>query len=884
MRFSEFFIRRPVFTSMLSLGLILFGVIGYTRLAVREYPDVDAPVVSVTTVLPGANPQVVESAVTDVLEEELSSVEGVRTLTSASAEQRSTISIEFTLDRDVEAAAQDVRDKVARVRGELPDDVEEPVVAKQEADATPFIFLALTSPTLDLMRLSDVADRVVKPRLQTIAGVSSAEVFGERRLSMRVWLTPAEMAARGITVQDVEGAIRTRNVEVPAGRVESAQREFSVRSLGELRTPAEFAELTVAAQGGQLTKLKDLGRVEFGPADDRTLLRYNGTPGVAIGIVRQSKANVIEVADAVRAELPALRRALPAGVTLTLAVDNSVFVTRSITEAEETLLITMGLVVVIIFVFLRTIRGTLIPALAIPVSIVATFGVMYVLGYSINTVTLLALILAIGLVVDDAIIVLENAYRRQEELGEDPETAAINGTSEITGPVVATTISLVAVFAPLAFLTGTTGRLFNEFGVSMAGAVILSGVVALTLTPMLCAKILRIPARRTRFDRAMGRLAATPGRALRAIARLGVGPPAVGGRRRRGAHRRGGAALPRARERVHPARGPRRVHRDRHRARGGHARLHRPVPAAARGHLDRTPEVESVFSIAGATFLGGPSRGILFVRLADWAERARTVPEVIGAVQPQFFGVPACSPSRTTRRRSAGFSNPVQFVVQHPDFAQLTAGMDAFVARARRIPGLVNVDTDLRVNTPELTVAYDRNRAEDLGVPVADVATTLQTLLGGRQVTTFTRENKLYDVIVRTGADARATPRDVSGLSVRGPRRRSRPARRGDARRGGRGAPATQPLPARALVHAVANLAPASRSAARSRLALRRPRARCCRAEQHELSGESRDLRESGSALYVTFALAILIVFMVLASQFESVAHPFTVLTAVRSP
>lgn len=881
MRFSEFFIRRPVFTSMLSLGLILFGVIGYTRLAVREYPDVDAPVVSVTTVLPGANPQVVESAVTDVLEEELSSVEGVRTLTSASAEQRSTISIEFTLDRDVEAAAQDVRDKVARVRGELPEDVEEPVVAKQEADATPFIFLALTSPTLDLMRLSDVADRVVKPRLQTIAGVSSAEVFGERRLSMRVWLTPAEMAARGITVQDVEGAIRTRNVEVPAGRVESAQREFSVRSLGELRTPAEFAELTVAAQGGQLTKLKDLGRVEFGPADDRTLLRYNGTPGVAIGIVRQSKANVIEVADAVRAELPALRRALPAGVTLTLAVDNSVFVTRSITEAEETLLITMGLVVVIIFVFLRTLRGTLIPALAIPVSIVATFGVMYVLGYSVNTVTLLALILAIGLVVDDAIIVLENAYRRQEELGEDPETAAINGTSEITGPVVATTISLVAVFAPLAFLTGTTGRLFNEFGVSMAGAVILSGVVALTLTPMLCAKILRIPARRTRFDRAMGgllqRLADRYARSLAWV--LGHRWWVVAG----GAALTGAAALlflalesefipPEDRGEftaiVIAPEGATLAYTDRYQRQ-------------LEGILDGTPEVESVFSVAGATFLGGPSRGILFVRLADWAERTRTVPEVIGAVQPQFFGVPGVLAFANNPPALGGFSNPVQFVVQHPDFAQLTAGMDAFVARARRIPGLVNVDTDLRVNTPELTVAYDRNRAEDLGVPVADVATTLQTLLGGREVTTFTRENKLYDVIVRTAADARATPRDVSGLSVRG--------RDGGLVQLDAVTRVEEGVGPRQLNHfqrvrsftLSANLAPgfplgsaldSLEAAAREVLPA---------GSSTSLSGESRDLRESGSALYVTFALAILIVFMVLASQFESVAHPLTVLTAV---
>jgi multidrug efflux pump len=886
MRFSDIFIRRPVLTSMLSLGLILFGIIGYTRLAVREYPDVDAPVVSVTTLLPGANPQVVESAVTDVLEEELASVEGLRTLTSASAEERSTITVEFTLDRNVEDAAQDVRDKVARVRGELPEDVQEPVVAKQEADATPFMFLALTADSLatrplDLIALSDLADRQVKTRLQTIPGVSSATIFGERRLAMRVWLTPAEMAARGLTVQDVEAAIRSRSVEVPAGRVESAQREFSVRSLGELRTPAEFAELTVAPQGGQLTRLKDLGRVEFGPADDRTALRYNGAPGVAIGIVRQSKANVIEVADAVRAQLPAIQASLPKGVTLTLAVDNSVFVTRSITEAQETLYITMGLVVVIIFVFLRTLRATLIPALAIPVSIVASFGLMYVLGFSLNSVTLLALILAIGLVVDDAIIVLENAYRRQEELGEDPETAATRGTDEIATAVVATTIALVAVFAPLAFLTGTTGRLFNEFGVSMAGAVLLSGFVALTLTPMLCAKILRVPTTQTRFDRAMGRaLQRLSDAYARALAR------ALG---RRWWVVAGGGALSAAAALLFLALDSEFIPPE---DRGSFTAVVLAPEGATLAYTDRyqrriegilqkTEGVEHVFGIAGPTFLGGPSRGIIFTDLVDWDERTRTVQDVIDEVQPRFFGVPGVLAFANNPPALGGFSQPVQFVVQHADFDQLVKGMDALVARARAIPGLVNVDTDLRVNKPELSIVFDRDRAEDVGVPVRDVATTLQTLLGGRDVATFTRQNKLYDVIVRTAPDARATPLDVSALSVRG--------RDGGLVQLDAVTRVTEGVGPRQLNHfqrvrsftLTANLAPGFPLGP----ALEALDAAAAEAlppgSSTALSGESRDLRETGSALYVTFGLAILIVFMVLASQFESLAHPFTVLTAV---
>src|SRR3954470_17951115 len=518
MKISDLSIRRPVLASMLSLSLVLFGVIGYTQLAVREFPDVDAPIVSVSTVLPGANPQVVESAVTDILEEELSTVEGLRTLTSSSGEGVSNISLEFNLERDVEAAAQDTRDKVARVRERLPEDVEEPVVAKQDADAQPFFWLALTGENYDLLQLSDIGDRLVKARLQSLPGVGQARIFGERRFSMRGWLSASELSAGGLTVQDVEQAIKTRNVEVPAGRIESQRREFTVRSLGELKTPEEFGNLVVSNNNGILVKLKDLGRVELGAEDDRSTLRYKRTPAVAIGVVRQSKANIISVADEIRSELPRIQASLPPGVSINTAFDQSIFVKRSIQEAEETLGIAALLVVIIIFLFLRNFRATIIPGLAIPTSIVAAFAIMYFLGFSINNFTLLALTLAIGIVVDDAIIVLENAYRHQEELGETPKEAAVNGTREIGFAVIATTISLVAVFTPLAFLKGSTGRLFNEFGIAVAGAVIVSGFVALTLTPMLCARILRVPPRHGRLYRLLeegfNRLAAGYARTL----------------------------------------------------------------------------------------------------------------------------------------------------------------------------------------------------------------------------------------------------------------------------------------------------------------------------------------------------------------------------------
>src|SRR3989441_1362539 len=493
MKLSETSIRRPVLASMFSAALVLFGVIGYTRLSVRELPDIDPPIISVSTTLPGANAQVVETAVADVLEEELSQIQGLGTLTSASSEENSQITLEFNLDRPVDVAAQDVRDKVSRVRGRLPVDVLEPVIAKQQADAQPFFWLALSSSNYDLMQLSDVADRLVKARLQSLPGVGSAGIFGERRYSMRVWVQPDELAARGLTVQDVEGAIAARNVEIPAGRIESTRREFSVRSLGELKTPLAFGDMVVATQGTQVVKLRDVANVELGPEDTRSIFRYNGTPAVAIGVVRQSKANLIQVAQRIREALPGIQQTLPPGVKLEIAFDGSVFVTHSIHDARLTLVIAAILVVLIIFVFLRNLRATIIPGLAIPTSIVATYAIMYFLGFSINNFTLLALTIAIGIVVDDAIIVLENAYRHQEELHEAPEQAATNGTNEIGFAVIATTIALVAVFTPLGFLRGSTGRLLSEFGIAVAGAVVISGFVALTLTPMLCAKVLRVP-------------------------------------------------------------------------------------------------------------------------------------------------------------------------------------------------------------------------------------------------------------------------------------------------------------------------------------------------------------------------------------------------------
>src|SRR6266566_3508256 len=697
MKLSEVAIGRPVLASMMSAALVLFGVIGYTRLSVRELPDIDPPIISVSTTLPGANAQVVETAVTDVLEEELSTIQGLRTLSSSSAEENSQIILEFNLDRPVDVAAHDVR---------------EPVIAKQQADAQPFFWLALSSPNYDLMQLSDVADRLVKARLQSLAGVGSAGVYGERRFAMRVWAQPDQLSARGLTVQDVEGAITARNVEIPAGRIESTRREFSVRSLGQLKTPREFGELVVTSQGGQVVKLKDVAHVELGPEDTRSIFRYNANPAVAIGVVRQSKANLIDVAQRIRDALPGIQQTLPPGVKLEIAFDGSVFVTHSINDARLTLPI------------------------------------------------------AVGIVVDDAIIVLENAYRHQEELHEAPEQAAINGTSEIGFAVIATTIALVAVFTPLGFLRGSTGRLLSEFGIAVAGAVVISGFVALTLTPMLCAKVLRVPHEHGAvfkvlergFNAVAERYAALLQTALRHRGVVVAGTVVT-------------VALAfvlykNLKQELIPdddrgfflvvAFGPE----------GSSLAYTDGYVRQVEQIIGKTPGVQGYFTIVGG-FAGGVNRAFVGVILKDWSERKNSVQQLVGMLFPQLFGLAGVQ-AFPYSPGALGFSQPVQFVVQHPDIARLAQAMDTLVPRARAIKGLTNVDTDLRVNKPELRVTFDRDRAEDLGVPVRDVAAALQTFLGGRRVSTFTRNDKLYYVMVQLDPSHRNTPSDMSGIYLRG--------------------------------------------------------------------------------------------------------------------
>ncbi len=879
MRISDTSIGRPVLTSMVAAGLVLFGAISFTRLSVRELPDVDAPVVSVSTFLRGANPRVMETTVTDVLEEELSTIPGVRTISSSSSEQTSNITLEFTLDRSLEVAAQDVRDKVARVRDRLPEQIQEPVVTKQDADAQPFFWMALTADNYNLLQLSDIADRVVKQRLQSVDGVGRAQVFGEHRYSMRIWLSPTAMASRNITVQDVQSAILTRNVEIPAGRIESRQREFSVRSMGELKTPEEFAEIVVASQGTQFVRLGDIARIELGSENRRSYLQFDGRPGVAVGVVRQSKANLIQVSDNVRAEIRSIQEALPPGVELTIGFDSSRFVRDSIREALQTLIVAGLLVVLIIFVFLRDLRATFVPALAIPTAIVATFAVLYAFGFSINQFTLLALILAMGIVVDDAIIVMENAYRHQEELGENPIEAARRGTSEIAFAVIATTITLVAVFLPLLFLQGTAGRLFNEFGVALAGSVIISSFIALTLTPMVCAKILRVPSSHGKlfmvFERGFTAIQDGYRRLLdvaihhRLVVIVGAVFVVLGA----------GFAFRALDREFIPTED-----------RGFFiVFLQAPVGSSleytiahqqqAERIVQNTPGVEHHFSVIG--FFGNVDTGIMFARLDEPEDRpGRSVEDIVGEIRQQLFGIPGVMAFARVPP-AIGFGSPVNFVVRNPNFDSLVAGMDEFLARARQIPGLLNVDTNLKVDKPELEVSYDRDRAEDLGVVIADVSSTLQILLGGQRVGTFTRDSKLFYVMLQLDEENRATPSDMTNIYVRG--------REGTQVKLDAVASIKESVGPTQLNHydrvrsftLTAGLAPGftlgaavdSLNAAAAEI--------LPGGSSTALAGESRELEESGNALYFAFILALIVVYMVLAAQFESLLHPLTVLMSV---
>ncbi|MCI0531533.1 MAG: efflux RND transporter permease subunit, partial [candidate division Zixibacteria bacterium] len=762
MKISELSIKRPVFATVMSLVIILFGIISFSRLPVREYPDIDPPVVSITTFYRGASPSVVETEITDILEEQLSTLEGVKTIQSSSVEQGSVITVEFELNREVDEAANDVRDRVTRIRGELPEAAEDPIIEKLDVNAQPFLWLALSSTRHSDLEVTEVADRILKERLQRLPGVGLVFIGGERRYAMRVWLDPQRMAAFGLTTQDIESAIRRANAEIPGGRVEGVGREFAVRTLGNLATEDEFSGIIVKQEGDQKVRLGQVAEVKLGAEDERTVVRYNQHPAVGLGIGKQTKASTIEVGNTVVKALPELIKTLPEGMNLEVAYNAADFIQESINEVSETLLIAMFLVILVILVFLKSLRATIIPALAIPTSIIGSFAVAYFLGFTLNILTLLALVLAIGLVVDDAIVVLENVYRHMQ-MGKDRRQAAFDASQEIGFAILAITISLVAVFVPLSFLTGNVGRLFSEFGLSVAAAVLISGFTALTLTPMLTSRMLKPLyggksnwASRS-FDNFFAKLDSTYGRILQVALnnrwKVVIGAAVV-------------VILSLTLLKILPS---------------------ELVPVEDRGigfgvviapegatleYTDRymrqveqilmaLPEREGLFTAVGLGF-SGPGRvtnGVLFLRLKPRGERDRTQQEIVQQLFPQLISIPGVlafvinPPSL-----GAGFtSSPVEYVLQGDTYEELQQAVGALMGKASQFGYLYNLDSDLRLNKPQLDIKIDRDRASGLGVSVTDIGATLETFLGGRVVTNFKRSAKQYDVITQLKPSQRAT-------------------------------------------------------------------------------------------------------------------------------
>ncbi len=886
MRLPEICIERPVLTTVMSLSIVLVGAIALQRLPNRELPDVDPPVVAVTTVYPGAAPEVVETSVTQVLEDQLIGIEGIKHVTSLSREQVSSISVEFELNRDVDSAAADVRDRVARARRDLPQDVNEPVIAKQSADARPIQWVSLSGGGLTQIELSTLADTRIRDRLGKLPGVAGVWLAGERRFAMRIWIDNTRLTGQNLTIADVAAALQRENVDIPSGRIEGSEREFTVRTPGEMKTAEEYDALILAETESGPVRLRDVGRAEVGAEDERKLVRFNGVPAVALGIVKQSKANTLDVAAEVRRELAELSDELPEGVATEIAFDSSIFVERSIEDVTRTIFEAVVLVVIVIYLFLRSARATLLPAVAIPVSVVGTFAVLYALDFSINTLTLMGVTLAIGLVVDDAIVVLENITRWIEE-GTPRMEAARRGMNEILFAVIAATVSTIAVFLPLAFLTDTTGRLFREFGVTVAAAVAISGFVAITLTPSLGARVLRAHTGETGFKavlaRGFDRLANAYARTLQPVLAHpllvvlgGVAWVVLGFALL--------AVIPR--EFVPAA--DRAVVLSFVRAPEGSTI---DYTARYQEELERmvlaTPEVARSFSVVSLG-LGGPgvvNEGVLFTSLKLWEDRDRTQQEVVETWRDQFAAITGVQafPVNPDALGQSLRSAPVSLVVQGPDIFEVARYADEIVHRAQAIPGLVNLQSDLLINKPQLEVAIDRNRASDLGVSARDIASALQTLLGGEELSTFKQGGETYKVIAQLEQADRADPRAVLRAYVRNTSGRLMPlASFVDVRE----SVAPRGLPHYDRVRSATVSGNLAEGAALGTVleqvqAVAQDVLPVGKGYKAVFSGDSEQFYASGNALLFAYLLAVVAVYLVLAAQFESFLHPVTILVAV---
>ena len=874
---SEISIRRPVLATVLNLVILLIGLICFQRLAVRQLPNVDVPVVTVATSYPGANAQVIESQITKPIEDALSGIEGIDYIQSVSRAESSQVTVRFRLDRDADAAASDVRDRVAQARGALPEEALDSIVQKQEADAQPIIYLAFSSDRHSLIEIADYANRIVKDRVQTIPGVAQAEVYGNR-YAMRIWLNPERLAGAGLTPADIETALRAQNVEIPAGRVESLQREFTVLSETDLKTPEQFAQIVIKNADGYLVRLGDVARVELGADSSRFRARFNGKNAIPLGIVKQAVANPLDISAAIKKMLPEITRALPAGMKVEVAYDSTIFIEKSINEVFKTVFEAMLLVILVIFLFLRSWRAVLIPIVTIPVSLIGAFAVMYALGFSINILSLLAMVLAIGLVVDDAIVMLENIYRHIEE-GMTPYAAAMKGSKEIGFAIIAMTLTLAAVYMPFAFSTGRTGKLFIEFTLTLAGAVIVSGFTALTLSPMMCSKLLKHEVQHSRFymwgERVLQSLDKNYRKSLTHVlskkywvvagaALLFIGaallfkllPNELAPKEDQGLVI-GFATAPE---------GSTIDYTD------GYAKQMEKI-------FDTLEDRDRSFVIVG---FGEVTSAIGFVGLKDWSERKRTAQQVAQSLFPQFMGITGLMgfPITPPPLGQGGFGQPVSFVVQSTgSWEDLDGTVKKLLTKMQENPKLTNPDSDLKLNKPELRVTMNRDKIAAVGSSVGAVGRTLETMLGGRNVTRFKKGSEQYDVIVQVDDKQRQTPEALSNIYVRGT---------DGLVQMNNLASVTETVAAKELNHfnkmrsAVisAGLAP-NYSQGEALQWLQDALQEVAPGTQYDFDGQSREFKESGSGIVSLILLALIFIYLVLAAQFESIVDPLVILMSV---
>ncbi len=890
MNLSDLSIRRPVFATVMSLLLIVLGVMAFSRLTLRELPAIDPPIVSVDVNYPGASAAVVETRITQVLEDALSGIEGIEILQSRSVNGRSAVTLEFTLNRDIEAAANDVRDAISGVADRMPEEADPPEVEKADSDSDTIIWLNMSSTTMNTLQLSDYADRYVVDRLSSLDGVAQVRIGGRQRYAMRIWLDSAAMAARSITANDIEDALRAENVELPAGSIESETRDFTLRVARGYEKPEDFAQIPLGkGEDGYVVRLGDVAKVELASAERRAYYQSNGQPNIGLGIIKTSTANALDVTRAARAMAEEVQKSLPEGTNIFVAFDDTVFIEASVDRVYETLLEAVALVLIVIWLFLGSFRAAMIPALTVPVCLIAAFIPLYLFDYSINLLTLLALVLSIGLVVDDAIVVLENIQRRAD-LGEPRLVAAARGTKQVAFAVIATTTVLVAVFLPVGFMEGNTGRLFRELSVALAGAVALSAFVALTLTPMMSSKLLRPhneekgnPVHRW-VNRQLDGLSTHYKRWLEASVErhwLFVALMLAAIALTYGLLRWVPSELAPAEDRG-----------------AFFVSIMGPEGAGFDYTVEQIKQVEGIFAANtgsdkdirryNSRVPGGfgaseeMHTGNVIVFLQDWDQRDRKTGEVAEALRAELDQL---SGVRAQPRVGGGLvgsrGQPIQIVLGGPEYAEIAKWRDTLVQRMEQNPGLFSVDSDYKETRPQMRVQIDRQRAADLGVSVSDIGRALETMMGSRQVTTFVQNGEEYDVIMQAGRGGRAAPADLAAIEVRTRSGELVPlsnlvtlselAEPGSLNRFNR---------LRAITIS-AGLAPGYTMGEALAFLQNVVETELPDYAQVDWKGESREYQKAGGAVLLTFTLALLVVYLVLAAQFESFIHPFVIMLTV---